>query len=316
MKIHAILIAMCVLPVSLTIAAESGEFQVPTIEGPWISIAANPDLGPLTGPDQQPVDFAVWQAADGTWQLWSCIRSTKCGGHTRLFYRWESNELTKPNWQPIGIAMQAEPSLGEAPGGLQAPHVVRWDGKFHMFYGNWNSICHAESDDGKAFRRVIQPTGETGLFSEGAGANTRDIMMLRVGGRWLGYYTAFPHQQGAVYVRTTDDFTKWSESTTVAFGGVAGTGIASAECPHVVQRNGQYYLFRTQAYGMNNISTVYHSDDPLMFGVNQDRRYLVTRLRVAAPEIVRQGQQEYLVTLNPTLDGIRLARLDWKTSSR
>ena len=40
------------------------------------------------------MDFAVWQAKDGTWQLWSCIRQTKCGGKTRLFYRWEGKALT------------------------------------------------------------------------------------------------------------------------------------------------------------------------------------------------------------------------------
>jgi len=46
---------------------------VPDIDGQWWTVAGNPDLGPLTSPKQQPVDFGVWQAADGTWQLWSCI---------------------------------------------------------------------------------------------------------------------------------------------------------------------------------------------------------------------------------------------------
>ena len=43
------------------------------IEGQWWQIAGNPDLGEFTSPRQQPVDFAPWQAKDGTWQLWSCI---------------------------------------------------------------------------------------------------------------------------------------------------------------------------------------------------------------------------------------------------
>lgn len=37
----------------------------PEIDGPWWTVAHSPDLGALSGPDQQPVDFAVWQAADG-----------------------------------------------------------------------------------------------------------------------------------------------------------------------------------------------------------------------------------------------------------
>ena len=60
----------------------------PRIISDWWQVAGNPDLGAYGRPGQQPVDFAVWQAADGTWQLWSCIRHTACGGQTRLFYRW------------------------------------------------------------------------------------------------------------------------------------------------------------------------------------------------------------------------------------
>jgi len=102
--------------------------MVPHIQGPWWPIAGDPDLGEFTDVNQQPVDFAVWQTADGTWQLWSCIRHTKCGGMSRLFHRWEGRDITDSNWQPMGIAMQAEPAYGETPGGLQAPHVVRHDG--------------------------------------------------------------------------------------------------------------------------------------------------------------------------------------------
>lgn len=292
-------------------SARADDLLVPSIDGPWTQIAGNPDLGELTSPNQQPVDFAVWQAADGTWQAWSCIRKTKCGGHTRLFYRWEGKTLTSPDWKPMGIAMRADPKLGEDVGGLQAPHVVRENGKYHMFYGDWNNICHAVSDDGKTFERVIQPNGTTALFSEAPGANTRDIMMLKVGDLWYGYYTAFPNGQGAVYVRTTRDFKTWSESTTVAFGGLTGTDFTSAECPHVIRRGDRFYLFRTQQYGTNNITTVYHSTDPAMFGINQDRRYLLTRLPVAAPEIVRHEGQDYIVALNLNLDGLRIAKLKW-----
>ena len=284
---------------------------VPTVQGPWIRIAGNPDLGEYTSPKQQPVDFAVWQAADGTWQAWSCIRRTKCGGHTRLFHRWEGESLTQPDWKPMGIAMESDPSVGEIPGGLQAPHVVREGGQFHMFYGDWNNICHAESDDGKVFQRVVQPSGKTAMFTEGKGTNTRDVAMLKVGDVWHAYYTAYPNDQGAVYVRTTKDFKTWSDSTTVSFGGLTTTGKFSAECPHVVQRNGRYYLFRTQHYGTNCISTIYHSTDPMMFGINQDDRYQATRLAVAAPEIVHHNGEDFIVALTPELDGLQIARLRW-----
>src|SRR6185436_471997 len=103
---------------------------IPRLVGDWWTIAGDPDLGELTTTKQQPVDFSVWQAADGTWQLWSCIRHTKEPGKTRLFYRWEGAQLNEPNWKPMGIAMQADPKTGELEGGLQAPFVFRTDKRF------------------------------------------------------------------------------------------------------------------------------------------------------------------------------------------
>jgi hypothetical protein len=293
------------------LVAAADEPQMPTIDGPWTRIAGNPDLGALTGKKQQPVDFAVWQAADGTWQLWSCIRHTTCGGKTRLFYRWEAGRLTDPDWQPRGIALVADPKLGETAGGLQAPHVIRIGSVFHMFYGDWENICHATSDDGKSFTRVVQADGKTGMFTEGPQVNTRDPMLFFANERWHCYYTAFPQRQGAVYCRTSTDFRNWSPSTIVAFGGQAGTSPFAAECPHVVSHGGRYYLFRTQRYGRDSLTSVYHSTDPLAFGINADKTYLVGTLPIAAPEIIEHSGQSYIAALEPGLDGIRLARMKW-----
>ena len=85
-----ILSMLCTLAfaIILTSCQEKKQVLIPTIDGDWWQVAGDPDLGEYTTPKQQPVDFGVWQAADGTWQLWSCIRHTNCGGNTRLFYRW------------------------------------------------------------------------------------------------------------------------------------------------------------------------------------------------------------------------------------
>jgi hypothetical protein len=282
----------------------------PEIAGDWWQIAGQPDLGAFSDPGQQPVDFTIWQAADGTWQLQSCIRFTLCGGNTRLFYRWEAQHLTDGDWTPVGIAMQAEPLLGETAGGLQAPFVLNADGVYHMFYGDWEHICHATSSDGKSFTRVIGPDGWTGMFSEGAGANTRDPMVLRAGDHFNLYDSAFVPGGNADFVRTTKDFVTWSDSTVASIGGAAGSGGSSAECPFVVGRDGWFYLFRTQRYGQDAQTTVYRSPDPLDFGRDDDR-YLLEMLPVAAPEIVVDQGQWYIASLLPDLHGIRLARLTW-----
>ena len=303
----------------VSLAAEVDKVLLPQIEEPWWTIAGNPELGKWNSERQQPVDFAIWQAADGTWQLWSCIRNTNCGGNTRLFYRWEGRKLTDPDWKPVGIAMTADERYGEAPGGLQAPFVLRLDETYWMFYGNWHGICLARSRDGKTFQRVLDDKGSSQLFTEDTPtmrANTRDPMVLPVGDKLYCYYTAYPNQQGAVYCRvgeragTGDTLAKWGPSRIVAFGGQAGSGPYSAECPFVAARFGWYYLFRTQRYGRNAQSLVYRSGSPLDFGVNDDR-YLVGSLPVAAPEIIHHEGQDYIAALLPSLKGIQVARLKW-----
>jgi hypothetical protein len=326
---HAATPAILAVLFAGSVAGASKSVPSPQIDGPWWQVAGNPMDHKYATTKQEPVDFAVWQAADGTWQLWSCIRGTTAGGpggKTRFFYRWEGQHLTDPNWQPMGIALEADPALGETPGGLQAPHVVRVGDTYHLFYGDWVNICHATSRDGKTFTRVLQPNGKTGMFNEGPTANTRDIMLLAHGDKWYAYYTCQPNNQGMDCLRTTSDFKTWTDSTVVAFGGQATTGSWSSECPHVVKLGEKdFYLFRTQNYGSPEKgdirrrgpakTSIYHSTDPTMFGINQDERYFIGTLPVAAPEVILHEGQYYIAALNEgALNGIRIAKLKWARS--
>src|SRR5204863_3726520 len=198
-------------------------------------------------------------------------------------------KLTDANWTPRGIAMRADSSLGETAGGLQAPFVMKHDGRFWMFYGDWANICLATSDDGKTFTRHRNKDGKPQLEVVGPvdlKRNTRDPMVLRTGSKWYCYYTAHPNNKGADYARSSDDLLHWSEEKMVAAGGKAGDGSYTAECPFVVEpRPGHFYLFRTQRYGNGAQATIYHSRDPLDFGINNDTEHYVTTLPVAASEI-------------------------------
>jgi hypothetical protein len=284
----------------------------PRIASEWWQIAGDPDLGQLTDPKQQPVDFGVWQAADGTWQLWSCIRHTKERGNTRLFYHWQGARLTDRNWKPMGIALRADPKTGEQAGGLQAPFVFRAGTNYTMFYGGWNDICSATSVDGKTFARSTNGQGKVTLFGSFMG-NTRDPMVIRIGELWHCYYTAHPNNHGAVYCRTSPDLQTWSESRIVAEGGKSGNGPFSSECPFVVEREpGRFYLFRNQVYGLNAKCSVYFSPDPLDFGVDHDAGHFVCTLPVAAPEIIRHDGAYFIAALLPSLKGIQVAKLKWE----
>ena len=287
---------------------------VPEIDGAWWQIASTPDLGATYNQaGEQPVDFAIWPSADGRWHVWSCIRGTKCAGNSRLFYHWEGAQPTDTNWTPVGIAMQADTTVGETACGLQAPFVIQAEGAYQMFYGDWEHICRAQSADGRTFTRVLNAANHSAIFDEGGGNNTRDPMVLKIGNTYNAYYTAFPGGVGSVYLRTSTDLVTWSASKIVSKGGAGGAGALDAECPFVVARPdlGVYYLFRTQHYAPPPAqTTVYRSPDPTDFGVNDDK-YRIGTLPVAAPEIFQFNGQWYIAAVRPNLDGIQVAKLRW-----
>jgi len=320
-NIPRVLIAVFAAIISANTAHASESILVPQIEGEWWQVAGNPRDHKYATERQEPVDFAVWQASDGTWQLWSCIRGTTAGGKngkTRFFYRWEGQNLTDTDWKPMGIAMEADPSLGETPGGLQAPHVVKVGDTYHMFYGDWVNICRATSKDGKNFTRVIQANGKTGMFNEGDGEHARDPMVLKVDNRYHCYYTAHSmrspasNHRGVNYCRISTDLQNWDSSKIVAEGSTYRKGPYCAECPHVVfhPESKRYYLFNTQRYGKRQHATIFCSETALHFGIN-DNRFEVTTLPVAAPEIILLDGRYYITSLMSSLEGIQIARLKW-----
>ena len=224
--------------------------------------------------------------------------------------------LTESNWKPMGIAMQADTAFGEAEGGLQAPHVIKVDGIYYMFYGDWNNICLAKSEDGKKFTRILNEAGRPALFT-GPYDNMRDPMVLKIDGLYYCYYMGHKKSEkykSAIFCRTSADLDFWSEPIMVSAGGAAAEKSdwygGDAECPFVLHKDGLFYLFRNQLYGEDNLNTQYCSENPLGFGVDDDR-YLTGTLAVAAPEIVQYKGQYYIAALMPSLKGIRIAKLKW-----
>ncbi|MCB1123842.1 MAG: hypothetical protein KJT03_19970, partial [Verrucomicrobiae bacterium] len=253
-----------------------------------------------------------WQAEDGTWQLWSCIRKTKYPGRTRIFYRWEGSRLTDSDWTPMGITFKGDGTIGETVGGMQAPYVIKVDNQYRMYYGDYRHICLALSDDGKHFEKKLLAHEMSGLFGEGPTAMARDPMLIQVGPLWYCYYSAHPEEGHGVWVRTTTDLEHFSQSRRVMTGGQAGDNWFNFECPHVVHYKGYFYLFHTQNYAPGRQQTsVYRSADPYYFGINDDSNF-VCHLPIAAPEIIIHEDRFYLAALTPQLDGIRITRLEWQ----
>jgi hypothetical protein len=287
---------------------------IPHVIGDWWPIAGNPDLGEFQTERQQPLDFGIWQAADGTWQLWSCVRRTGCGGRGRLFYGWDGARLTDRFWRPTGIRMMADPGLGETEGGLQAPYVFREADVYYMFYGDWINICLAESRDGKTFTRRLNARGQSSLFAEKVGTSTRDPMVMTHGGLYYIYYTAVPEGEGGIYCRTSADLETWSASAIVSAGGSAGRGPSDAECPFVVYHpeDEAFYLFRAHPdpRAGEYRTSVYRSSSPMDFGVGSDA-CLVGSMPFEVVRIIEDAGAFFISALNSDYTGIRLARMEW-----
>lgn len=291
----------------------------PVIEGDFWHVTGVPDLGKYNfeGDKHEPVDFGIWQAGDGTWQIWSCIRRTQCGGNTRLFHGWEGASLTDTDWKPLGITMEADTSLGEQEGGLQAPYVTRQGDTWFMHYGDWNRICLATSTDGKTFERYKNRDGEPGLFS-GPFGNTRDACVITVDGLHYLYYTGHVRDSWptcAVFCRTSKDLIHWKTPVAVNYGGLASTRCiwpgGDAECPFVVPYKGQYVLFRNQLYGAQQLNHQYCSDNPLNFGCDNDD-CLVGSLEITAPEIVLHDGKYYMACLRKDNRGIQIGKVKFE----
>ena len=73
---HKIVLIFClvVLIFSCRNVEEKETILVPEIDGEWWEVSGNPRDHKYATERQEPVDFAVWQAADRTWQMWPCFR--------------------------------------------------------------------------------------------------------------------------------------------------------------------------------------------------------------------------------------------------
>jgi len=166
--------------------------------------------------------------------------------------------------------------------------------------------------DGKTFARQLGPDGKSGMFSEGRGNNTRDPMVLRVGGRYYCYYTAYPDKKGAVYCRTTRDFRRWSDSKIVAFGGSAG--------PIPTRRSAPWSCTTgTRATTISSApnATARRPDQRLPVEGSAEFRHRRRSVPCdppagGAPEIISYQGSDYIAALRPGLDGIQIAKLKWR----
>ncbi len=284
---------------------------VPELDGDWWRIAENdPDVSPYVitrHHGSNACDFTIFQDANGTWNLISCIRGTSAPGE-RVFHRWTSNSLDKPNWKAAGIFDAPRNPNPYVKNRIeyfsqQAPHGFRHGDTWYIFYNSRNARglyspngCDWKKEDGE-WNILRNDKNEEILFEMG-----RDVMLFqdRKRSRWMAYYCGMANvdgaRRGAMIARTAPDLHgPWSVEELV----IRTEG--NPESPFVVELEDAYYLFQQME--------VFVSDTPERFE-GKPIAHLTGQWFHGkyAPEIVEHKGQYYVAGYG---GGIWLCRLKW-----
>lgn len=322
----------------------------PVLEGDWWLIGPPPPQGAHNIPvklgkagniaSYESVDHHILKAKDGYWHLWGCVRHTGWG---RILYHWKAKNLTDSPWEQTGEFIRANAAFGESIEGwgneewIQSPYFVQENRTYYMFYGGhstgrntWGApargksrdssydtecqICVMTSADGLHWKRYPFADGMSRAFY-GPG-EARDPCVVKINGLWHLYYTGLEDgdpDKGGMYVRTSEDLLHWSRYKLVHRAHTYGRNWWEIECPHVVYREGYFYLFRTQNYSQA-ITHVFRSDNPYDFGTDDAaaQRLYVGQIACAAPEIYEVDGKEYVSSNHNPAYGTQLSRLRWE----
>ncbi len=290
-----------------------GKPEIPFLEGGWRRIAAPPKLERFGTGKEQTVDFTIFRAADGTWQLVSCIRNTAHPGDGRLLYRWEGKSLEDADWEPRGIFLTSDAKLGHREGRAQAPHCVLEEGTYWLFYSSTGA--HAlTSKDGKAFEPARAADGAFRFFDM-----PRDLALFdhrARDGKWYAFFTdirpgKYPERKDhTVSYRTAPRLAgPWSaEKTDVGVVSPSPPGylFAMAESPFVLERGG--WLYRLEQLNVLASRDLSRWEGPPVASLAGPNVF-----EYLAPELVVDGDRTWLAAYRDHgKAGIFLARLGWK----
>lgn len=200
-------------------------------------------------------------------------------------------------WKKMPYPITADPTYGEAH--FWAPHVLAHDGLYYMFWCAGSLTGHdtyrihaATSPDLETWTRIA----ENPIIIDGYDA--RDPMVMRIGSKWVLYYTANATPTGGnhtVACVESDDLIHWSNKRTVFTDPTTGTYGGPTESPFVVQKDGKYYLFigpRGDYFADYNKTEVFESDNPFSFSVEN----LVGCIPAHAAEVVADEDGQLYIT--------------------
>jgi beta-fructofuranosidase len=254
-------------------------------------------------------DHCFMRGRDATWHLYGITHTEPFDPrYGSPFCHATASKLTQVPWIKNPFALITEPKSGEIH--LWAPHVVLHEGTYYMYYcaGNLDPTKYrihlATSRNLNKWTRYP----ENPLFTDGYAA--RDPFVLRVGEKWVMYYTATSEPAGGNHVvacKTSDDLIHWTGRTIVFTDPRVGTIGGPTESPFVVRRADFYYLFIGPRGGYVG-TDVFRSKDPFKWSI-EDK---VAHIKSHAAEVVRDVDGKWYVShAGLGQRGVYLAPLRW-----
>jgi arabinan endo-1,5-alpha-L-arabinosidase len=255
-------------------------------------------------------DHCFIMGKDGTWHMFGITHADPARAWDEdNFAHATSKNLAEFTWekQPFALSTVADPWKEEH---LWAPHVIYHKNKYYMFYcaGDQDrtkyKIHLAVSDDLWKWER--HP--ENPMFVDGVDA--RDPCIIRVGRKWVLYYTANSEPDGGNHIvayRTSKDLINWSARKTAFTDPSIGKGGGPTESPFVVQRGEYYYLFIGPRGGYVG-TDVFQSKDPFNWNLEDKVGHIMSH----AAEVIRDSDGKWYVShCGWGKGGVYLAPLFW-----
>jgi len=215
-------------------------------------------------------DHCFIRAEDGRWHMFGITHAEPADPQDeKHLAHATAHTLLQPQWEKQPFALSADPAAEETL--LWAPHVIRHDGLYYMFY------C-AGGRTGPVYRIHLATSPDLWRWTRHAanpllqdGYHGRDPMVLRVGQEWVMYYTANQEPHGGHHVVAcvrSADLLHWTDKQVVFVHERSGTYGGPTESPFVVRRGDFYYLFAGAVNGYKG-QAVYRSDDPFHWDMAQ-----------------------------------------------
>jgi beta-fructofuranosidase len=269
-------------------------------------------------------DHGFVRDASGTWHLFGITHAEPARPHDERHLEHATAPALHGPWTRQPFALSADPAWEETV--LWAPHVVAHDGRYWMFVCGGGAdprrfrIQLAVSDDCRRWTR--HP--ECPLIVDGYEA--RDPMVVRVGDRWVLYYTATSRPAGGHHVviaSESRDLVRWRGRRIVYTDPCQGAMGGPTESPFVFERAGRWYLFvgpdwegllrsrrRTGRWDWKHYrgTRVLESDDPFSFTLTGQVGFLDAH---ASEVVVDEAGATWVSHCGWRQRGVHLAPLRW-----